>query len=152
MSKYGEYLYENLIIFAPAVEEFGGSLSVDSITQFVDDGGNVLIASSSGTGDVLRELASECGFEIDEEGAYVIDHLHYDVTDEGQHTKLAVSPENLIDGPVIVGSKKDAKPMLYKGTGILADPENALVLSLLSAYSTSYSYIPDQPIKEVCCH
>lgn len=64
LSKYGEYLYENLIIFAPSVEEFGGSLNVDSITQFIDDGGNVLVASDSGTGDVLRELASECGFEV----------------------------------------------------------------------------------------
>lgn len=64
LSKYGEYLYENLIIFAPSVEEFGGSLNVDTITQFIDDGGNVLVAGGSVTGDVLRELASECGFEV----------------------------------------------------------------------------------------
>lgn len=64
LSKYGEYLYDHLIIFAPSVEEFGGALNVDTITQFVDDGGNVLIAGSSVTGDVLRELASECGFEV----------------------------------------------------------------------------------------
>ncbi|XP_044263797.1 dolichyl-diphosphooligosaccharide--protein glycosyltransferase 48 kDa subunit [Tribolium madens] len=148
LSKYGEYLYENLIIFAPAVEEFGGTLNVETITQFIDDGGNVLVAGNSGTGDVLRELASECGFEVDEEGAYVIDHLNYDVNDEGQHTRLAISPENLIDSPIIVGSKKDAKPLLYQGTGILADPDNPLVLPLLTADSTAYSYVPDQPIKE----
>lgn len=64
LSKYGEYLYDNLIIFAPSVEEFGGSLNVDVLTQFIDDGGNILIAGSSVTGDVLRELASECGFEV----------------------------------------------------------------------------------------
>ncbi|KAJ3643940.1 hypothetical protein Zmor_026620 [Zophobas morio] len=148
LSKYGEYLYENLIIFAPAVEEFGGTLNVDTITQFVDDGGNVLVAGNSGTGDVLRELASECGFEVDEEGAFVIDHLNYDVNDEGQHTKLVITPDNLIDAPVIVGSRKDVKPLLYQGTGILADPENPLVLPLLSAESTAYSYIPEQAIKE----
>jgi oligosaccharyltransferase complex subunit beta len=51
-----------------------------------------------------------------------------------------------------VGSKKDAKPLLYQGTGILADPENPLVLPLLTADSTSYSYIPEQPIKEVNTH
>lgn len=64
LSKYGEYLYEHLIIFAPSVEEFGGSLKVDTITQFIDDGGNVLVAGSSVTGDVLREFAPECGFEV----------------------------------------------------------------------------------------
>ncbi|XP_066145337.1 dolichyl-diphosphooligosaccharide--protein glycosyltransferase 48 kDa subunit [Euwallacea fornicatus] len=147
LSKYGEYMYENLIIFAPSVVEFGGNLNVDTITQFIDNGGNVLVAGSEATGDVLRELASEVGFEVDEEGAFVIDHLNYDNSDEGQHTKLVISSENLIDAPVIVGSKGVA-PLLYQGTGILADSENPLVLPLLIADSTAYSYLPDQPIKE----
>ncbi|XP_017774458.1 PREDICTED: dolichyl-diphosphooligosaccharide--protein glycosyltransferase 48 kDa subunit [Nicrophorus vespilloides] len=148
LAKYGEYLYDNIIIFAPSVEEFGGSLNTDTITQFIDEGGNVLIAGSSATGDVLRELASESGFEVDEEGAFVIDHFNYDVSDEGQHTKIVASPEHLIDAEIIVGDKKNIKPMLYQGTGILADPENPLVLPLLTADSTAYSYNPDQPIKE----
>jgi hypothetical protein len=46
--------------------------------------GNILVAGSSSSGDVLRELASECGFEVDEEGASVIDHLNYDVSDQGR--------------------------------------------------------------------
>lgn len=77
--------------------------------------------------------------------------MNYDVSDEGQHTKLAVSSENLIDAPVIVGSKQGVSPILYQGTGILADSENPLVLPLLTADSTAYSYPPDQPIKEVDC-
>lgn len=137
-----------MIIFAPSVEEFGGSLNVDTITEFIDEGGNVLVAGSSQTGDVLRELASECGFEVDEEGAYVIDHLNYDVTDNGQHTTIVVPSDNLIDSNIIVGDRKKVAPMLYKGTGILADPENPLVLPILSADSTAYSYVPEQPIKE----
>lgn len=44
--------------------EFGGSLSVDTITEFIDEGGNVLVAGSEATGDALRELASEVGFEV----------------------------------------------------------------------------------------
>lgn len=39
LSKYGKYFYENLIIFAPTVQEFGGSLNIETITQFIDDGG-----------------------------------------------------------------------------------------------------------------
>lgn len=46
--------------------------------------GNVLVAGSSLSGDILRELATECGFEIDEEGSSVIDHLNYDVSDDGK--------------------------------------------------------------------
>lgn len=78
--------------------------------------------------------------------------MNYDITDEGQHTKLVISADNLIDAPVIVGAKKGVAPLLYQGTGILADSENPLVLPLLTADSTAYSYLPDQPIKEVLCH
>ena len=44
----------------------------------------MLIAGSSSTGDVLREITAECGFEVDEEGAAVIDHLNYDARDQGK--------------------------------------------------------------------
>lgn len=64
LAKYGQYLYKNLIIFAPTVVEFGGAISVDAITKFIDEGGNVLVAGSSSSGDQIRELASECGFEV----------------------------------------------------------------------------------------
>lgn len=148
LSKYSEYLYQNLIIFAPSVEEFGGSISVEAIAQFIDDGGNVLVAGSSTSGEGIRELASECGFEIDEENAAVIDHLNYDeLLDTGDHTTLVASPKNLINSEIIVGGR-NIKPLLYRGTGILADRENPLVLPLLTADSTAYSYIPDAPIKE----
>ncbi|CAL1682331.1 unnamed protein product [Lasius platythorax] len=106
LSKYGEYLYKHLIIFAPTVKEFGGALSMGAITVFIDDGRNVLIAGSSqSAGDALHELASECGLEINEEGSTVIDHMNYDVSDNGQHTTIIADPANPIDAPVIVGSK-----------------------------------------------
>lgn len=60
-----------------------------------------------------------------------------------------VSSDNLIDSPVIVGPKKSTSPLLYQGTGLLADPDNPLVLPLLTADSTAYSYHPEQLIKEV---
>ncbi|XP_076639638.1 dolichyl-diphosphooligosaccharide--protein glycosyltransferase non-catalytic subunit Ost48 [Colletes latitarsis] len=147
LSKYREYLYKHLIIFAPSVEEFGGALSVEAITDFIDGGGNVLVAGSSQSGHALHELASECGFEIDEEGSAVIDHLNYDVTDNGYHTKIVADPSNLIDAPVIVGNK-NVQPLLYQGTGLIADTDNSLILRLLTASSSAYSYNPQNPIKD----
>lgn len=147
LSKYGEYLYQHLIIFAPSVEEFGGALSVETITDFIDGGGNVLVAGSSQSGDALHELASECGFEIDEEGSAVIDHLNYDVSDNGYHTKIVADPANLIDAPAIVGNK-NINSLLYQGTGLIADTENPLILRLLTASSSAYSYNPQNSIKE----
>jgi oligosaccharyltransferase complex subunit beta len=146
LKKYGEYLFDHIVVFAPTVDEFGGSLSVEAMTEFIDNGGNVLIASNSNTGDVLREIASECGFEVDEEGTSVIDHHVYDAKDEGKHTLIAVEAANLIKSDLISGGV--AAPLLYRGTGLLADAGNPLVLSILSGPSTAYSHNPDQPIKE----
>lgn len=64
LSKYGEYLYKNLIVFAPTVLEFGGQIDTETITKFIDDGGNLLMAGNAAAGDVYREIASECGFEV----------------------------------------------------------------------------------------
>ena len=57
LKKYGSFLYDHLILFSPTVEEFGGTLNVEGVTEFVDNGGNVLVAGNSNTGDILREFA-----------------------------------------------------------------------------------------------
>ncbi|KAK7590080.1 hypothetical protein V9T40_001693 [Parthenolecanium corni] len=143
--KYGDLLYDNLIIFSPKVDEFGGKLSKKMILDFIDEGGNLLIATGSKPGVLLRDIAVECGIEIDSPGtsfvgSFVIDHFHYDTSD-ASHSLISVDPENLIDAPVIVGSRKIA-PLLYKGIGLLVNNSNPLVLKLLTAYSTSYSFDP----------
>jgi len=148
IKKYGQYLYSHLIIFAPTVEEFGGSLSSESIIEFIDDGGNVLMAGSSNTGEILKDIASECGFEADEEGTFVIDHLNFDARDSGQHTMIVADPANLVKSDNIVGSAAGGAPLLYRGVGLLTDQENPLVINILTGSSTSYSHNPEEPIKD----
>jgi len=145
--KYGQALYENLVIFSPSVEEFGGNINVETIAQFLDDGGNILVAASSSSGDILQEIATECGFELDQERSSVIDHLNYDVKDEGKHTLLVADASNLIKASTIVGSD-EIGPLLFRGNGIIADRENPLVLEVLTADSSAYSYNPDDEITE----
>lgn len=146
--KYGEFLYDHLVLFSPSVEAFGGNIEVSTITDFIDGGGNVLVAASSNIGEPIKELASECGVEFDEENTAVIDHLHYDVKDEGKHTLIVAESTNLIKAPMIVGQPGDADKYLFRGVGMTADPENPLVLAVLSASSTAYSFNPDEKIEE----
>lgn len=47
-------------------------------------GSHILIFIFKFLGDLIRELANECGFEIDEEGSAVIDHLNFDIEDDGK--------------------------------------------------------------------
>jgi len=147
LSKYGEYLYEHLIIFAPSVEEFGGAIDKGTIVDFIDNGGNVLVAASSAVGDVLRDIGGEIGLELDEENTAAIDHLNYDVKDAGDHTLLAVDPGNIADVELMVGPKPSV-PALYRGIGMTADPDNPLVLEIMNGYSTTYSYFTKDRISE----
>ena len=148
LSKYGEYLYDNLIIFAPSVEEFGGTIDIEAITDFIDNGGgNVLVAASSEVGNILRDLGMEVGLELDERETAVIDHLNYDVKDKGDHTLIVIEPQNIIDADLIVGTKAKS-PSLYRGLGMIADPDNPLVLEIVSGYTTSYSYFTKDKITD----
>ncbi|XP_002124569.2 dolichyl-diphosphooligosaccharide--protein glycosyltransferase 48 kDa subunit [Ciona intestinalis] len=144
--KYGVQLYENLIIFSPSVEDFGGGIKVSTITDFVDGGGNVLVAADSSIGDPIRELASECGVEFDEERTKVIDHHNFDESDRGSHTKLVVDPNNLIKSENIVGKPKS--PILFNGIGMVLDQENPLVLPIMKGSATCYSYFTDDKIEQ----
>lgn len=65
-------------IFFIAIIEFGGSINVKAIASFIDNGGNVLLTAGTRVGDALHDLAAENGFEFDENGTAVIDHLNYD--------------------------------------------------------------------------
>merc|ERR1712168_265327 len=148
LTKHGEYLYKNLIIFSPSVEEFGGSIDVGAITKFVDEGGNVLVAAASNVGSPIRELGSDCGIEIDEEKTSVIDHHNFDTTDDGTHTTILTdAATSTVKSKVMFPSPVDG-PVLFKGVGMTADSDNPLVLEILTASSTAYSYYPDEKISE----
>jgi len=148
LTKHGEYLYKNLVIFSPSVEEFGGSIDVGAITKFVDEGGNVLVAAGSNVGSPIRELGSDCGIEIDEEKTSVIDHHNFDTTDDGTHTTILTdAATSTVKSKVMFPSPVDG-PVLFKGVGMTADSDNPLVLEILTASSTAYSYYPDEKISE----
>ncbi|XP_033113598.1 dolichyl-diphosphooligosaccharide--protein glycosyltransferase 48 kDa subunit-like [Anneissia japonica] len=145
LTSYGEYLYEHLILFCPSVEEFGGNIGEDTVLDFIDGGGNVLVAAGSSIGDPIREIGSNCGVEFDEENTAVIDHLNFDVKDEGMHTLIVADPSNIIESKTIVRDKK-LNPILFKGVGMTADPENPLVMDILHGTSSSYSHNPSDDI------
>ncbi|RDD36806.1 Dolichyl-diphosphooligosaccharide--protein glycosyltransferase 48 kDa subunit [Trichoplax sp. H2] len=147
LSKYGEFLYEHLVILSPSVEEFGGNINVAAITEFIDSGRNVLVAGSSDIGEPIRDLAAECGLEMDEEKTAVIDHINYDKRDEGYHTMVvAKSKASLIDAPVVVGVGVN-DPLLYRGIGLTVDADNPLVMEILTGSPSSFSYFPDERVK-----
>lgn len=94
-------------------------------------------------------MAVECGLEIDEEGAQVIDHLNYDLSDDGSHTLIVTKSDNLINAKTIVGDKAKLNPVLFHGIGMISDPKNPLILDVMKGSSTSYSFVPTKKVTEV---
>uniref|UniRef100_A0A0N5AKH7 Dolichyl-diphosphooligosaccharide--protein glycosyltransferase 48 kDa subunit n=1 Tax=Syphacia muris TaxID=451379 RepID=A0A0N5AKH7_9BILA len=149
LTKFGEHLYDHLIIFAPGVDEFGGSVSIKEIASFIDNGGNVLVAAGTRIGDALRDLATENGFEYDEDKTAVIDHLNYDTAlDEGDHTTIIAQPSQLMNAHMIIGDRSKIGPILYRGGALVSDKSNELRLELLTAATSAYSFNPHSTIDE----
>lgn len=149
LSKYNEYLYDHIILFCPNVLEFGGSVTTKTVVDFVDAGGNVLVGANSHLSEPIKEIAGECGVEFSDEDSFVIDRFNADVNDEGHSTLIVTDVDYLINNKLIVGEKaKKGAPFLYRGIGMTVDPENPLLIEILSGSPTSYTYDPENPITE----
>ncbi|KAH7517876.1 hypothetical protein FEM48_Zijuj09G0110500 [Ziziphus jujuba var. spinosa] len=161
LQRYGQYLYDALILFSPTIEGFGGSIDQAAILDFVDSGHDLIIGADANASDLIREIATECGVDFDEDSnALVIDHTSYAVSDtEGDHTLIA--SDDFINSNVILGSKKiEASdyiccifkhadthkciqaPVLFQGIGHTINPTSSLVLKVLSASPSAYSANP----------
>ncbi|THU64351.1 hypothetical protein C4D60_Mb01t25580 [Musa balbisiana] len=61
LRRYGQYLYDGLILFSPSVQRFGGSLDLAAVLDFVDAGHDLILAADSSASDLMREIATDCG-------------------------------------------------------------------------------------------
>ncbi|CAI9753002.1 unnamed protein product [Fraxinus pennsylvanica] len=142
VKRYGQYLYDGLILFSPSTDRFGGSLDLEGVLDFVDSGHDLILAADVSASDLIRSVAAECGVDFDEDpSAMVIDHTGYAVSQiEGDHTLIAA--DDFVPSDVILGSTKIEAPVLFKGTGHSLNPGNSLALKVLSASSSAYSANP----------
>ncbi|KAK6128463.1 hypothetical protein DH2020_037795 [Rehmannia glutinosa] len=145
VKRYGQYLYDGLILFSPSTENLFRVWRVvgcGGVLDFVDSGHDLILAADSNAADLVRNIAAECGVDFDEDpSAVVIDHTGYAISEtEGDHTLIAAA--DFIQSDTILGSKKIEAPVLFKGIGHSLNPENSLVLKVLSASSSSYSSNP----------
>nr|XP_010923440.1 dolichyl-diphosphooligosaccharide--protein glycosyltransferase 48 kDa subunit [Elaeis guineensis] len=142
LQRYGQYLYDGLILFSPSIQRFGGSLDQNAVLEFVDAGHDLILAADSSASDLIRGIATECGVDFDEDSeAVVIDHTSYAVSEmEGDHT--LITSDDLIQSDVILGDRKIEAPILFHGIGHSVNPANSLVLKVLSASPSAYSANP----------
>ncbi|KAK9678231.1 hypothetical protein RND81_11G197900 [Saponaria officinalis] len=149
LQKYGNYLYDGLVLFAPSAESIAeGSLKLSDVLDFVDNGGDLILAANANASEFVRSVASECGVDFDEDSsAMVVDHTSYSVSEiEGDHTLIA--SDNLIKSDVILGREKIEAPVLFRGIAHSVNPANSLVVKVLSASPAAYSSKPNSKLSK----
>ncbi|KAL9245993.1 hypothetical protein vseg_019582 [Gypsophila vaccaria] len=147
LHRYGSYLYDGLVLFSPAAERVAeGSLKLSDVLDFVDNGGDLILAANDNASEFVRSVASECGVDFDEDSsAVVVDHTSYAVSEiEGDHTLIA--SDNLIKSDVILGREKIEAPVLFRGIAHSVNPANSLVVKVLSASPAAYSSKPNSKL------
>jgi len=148
IKKYGEYLYDNIIIFAPTVDEFS-SITVDDILEFSNNGGNILIAANENISDTIRSLTENVGIEFDQKKSVVIDHFQYSDKLDNDMTHTTILASNVVNSNIVIGKYANNKlPLLYRGIGHAIDDNNILAMKVLRGNPSSYSANPSVVLHE----
>ncbi|GBC02866.1 hypothetical protein RclHR1_04870009 [Rhizophagus clarus] len=134
---YGERVFDHFINFAQKKDKTD-SITPTSLINFVNDGGNILLAVSSEITENIRNFARELDIEFDERDTFVIDHFNYNVSDDGKHTLLVSS--NFINNEAILSKEVvEGPPVLFRGIGHKVGSV-PLLTKVLWANDTAYSY------------
>eukprot|EP00238_Polyblepharides_amylifera_P010320 CAMPEP_0196595432 /NCGR_PEP_ID=MMETSP1081-20130531/81089_1 /TAXON_ID=36882 /ORGANISM="Pyramimonas amylifera, Strain CCMP720" /LENGTH=376 /DNA_ID=CAMNT_0041920001 /DNA_START=221 /DNA_END=1351 /DNA_ORIENTATION=- len=140
LSYFGEYRYDMLILMGSDFDYMNENFEVSSIMDFVDDGHDLIIATDASASETVREIASECGVDLDEAGSQVLDHLSSVVTKQADET-LITSHISKSSSDILGVSVKKA-PILFRGTAQIVDVYNDLLVRFLDAPDSAYSSDP----------
>lgn len=121
-------------------------MKLNDVLEFVDSGHDLIVAANANASDFIRNVASECGVDFeDDTAAVVIDHTSYSVSEtEGDHTLIA--SDNIIKSDVILGREKIEAPVLFRGIAHSVNAASSLVLQVLSASPAAYSANPSSKL------
>lgn len=73
LKEHDNWLVDNVVVFAPSAEDLGTRTRVTDLVDFVDNGGSLLLASSSSLSEPLRALANHFGVDYDEDDSLLSD-------------------------------------------------------------------------------
>ena len=115
LTNFGEYIYDNIIFFAPTFTDTKkNEINIQNLLKYIDDGHDIMIFGSSDASKFMRELVNEFGVDYDDYDSEIKDSLYL-------HQNSGVNGLN------------------YKGIGMDLDPQNKYVFPILSGDKNSYS-------------
>ncbi|KAJ1985343.1 oligosaccharyl transferase glycoprotein complex, beta subunit [Dimargaris cristalligena] len=146
---YGERQFDHLVLLAPKAKRLGNGITAKSLVEFIDDGGNIVMAAGSDFGGAQRDFAKQLGIDFDLRGNVAVDHFHYlpapeteaGVRDPENHTRILT--DQYTNSTYIVGDQvRQGGPILYQGVGHrhMTNSQPTMLWSVLTGYPTTYSF------------
>jgi oligosaccharyltransferase complex subunit beta len=147
LSKFGESSYDNVVVFSPEIDDI-----VEDLLEFMNKGGNIMVAADDSIGGSLREFAESCGVEFDADGSSVVDHFSFSERNDKERTHTAILTDNVFDSGSMLenfgGVSSGARKVLYRGIGHAVDESNVLAVRVLKGGATTYSADPTRSVGE----
>ena len=147
LTNFGEYIYDNIIFFAPTFTDTKkNEINIQNLLKYIDDGHDIMIFGSSDASKFMRELVNEFGVDYDDYDSEIKDslYLHQNSGVNGLNKQLInLHNDEIIISKNIIGINnifnKPNGYILYKGIGMDLDPQNKYVFPILSGDKNSYS-------------
>lgn len=140
LQEWDEWLYDTLIIIGSS-KPLGGAVDVPLITQFVDSGRNLILFVDGNVSDEMRELAQECGIDIDLPEGFVLDHFKNEAGDP-----TSVIAGDFLKYSSIIGANDISGELYYQGKALSVSPESETAFLAAWGSPTSYSASLSRPI------
>ena len=104
-----------------------------------------MLALNNNISKIVRDLAGNCGIDVDEEGSSVYDHSSYASLSKNADHKI-ISTSQILRLAPIFGSKKDSLQSIYfQGVGLVMNP-NIYTLNTLVGEPSTFSLSKDGSI------
>ena len=101
LTNYGEYLYDNIIFFAPTyIDTKKNEINIQNLLKFIDDGHDLMIFGSSDASKFMRELVNEFGVDYDDYEYEIKDSLY--LHQDSKETELNEQLLNIHDEEIII--------------------------------------------------
>ncbi|KAJ1653354.1 oligosaccharyl transferase glycoprotein complex, beta subunit [Dispira simplex] len=141
---YGERQYDHLVLLTPDTKKFAGDITTKALVDFLNNGGNVVMAAGTDFAGPQREFTKQLGVDFDIRGNHVLDHFHYwtsNSADDTEHHSRIVTNHFADLSPVLSEAVRQGPPVLFQGMGhrILSGDQSAMVWPVLTGYDTTYS-------------
>ncbi|KAJ3391606.1 hypothetical protein HDU92_008955 [Lobulomyces angularis] len=137
---YDERNFDHLVLLTQTTRDLSEELTVASVLNFVNKGGNVLVTASSTVSETIRDFSFEFSIDFDDRLTLVKDPFHT----AKENDIFSIYSDNFRGNKIIYTTKekdsKELKPIAFKGLAHRLTNKNPLCSPVLLAMPSAYSF------------